>query len=41
MESKKQSGLYSTGEVVDVTGYLGSFNFQWAWPSAHAADEVV
>ena len=41
MESKKQSGLYFIGEVVDVTGHLGGFNFQWAWSSAHAAGEVV
>ncbi|MGB1062001.1 MAG: NAD(P)/FAD-dependent oxidoreductase, partial [Ketobacter sp.] len=37
MESKKQSGLYFIGEVVDVTGHLGGFNFQWAWASAYAA----
>ncbi len=37
MESKKQPGLYFIGEVVDVTGWLGGFNFQWAWASAHAA----
>ena len=41
MESKKQSGLYFIGEVVDVTGYLGGFNFQWAWSSGHAAGLVV
>jgi predicted Rossmann fold flavoprotein len=35
MESK-QSGLYFIGEVVDVTGWLGGYNFQWAWSSAHA-----
>jgi len=35
MESK-QSGLYFIGEVVDVTGWLGGYNFQWAWASAHA-----
>lgn len=39
MQSKKQSGLYFVGEVVDVTGHLGGFNFQWAWASAHAAAE--
>jgi predicted Rossmann fold flavoprotein len=35
MESK-QSGLYFIGEVVDITGWLGGYNFQWAWASAHA-----
>ena len=37
MESKKVPGLYFIGEVVDVTGWLGGFNFQWAWSSAVAA----
>lgn len=37
MESKLQPGLYFIGEVLDVTGHLGGFNFQWAWASAHAA----
>ncbi len=37
MESKRQPGLYFIGEVVDVTGHLGGFNFQWAWSSGHAA----
>lgn len=37
MESKKISGLYFIGEVVDVTGWLGGYNFQWAWSSAYAA----
>lgn len=37
MESKKVSGLYFVGEVVDVTGWLGGYNFQWAWASGHAA----
>ena len=37
MESKKVRGLYFIGEVVDVTGHLGGFNFQWAWASGHAA----
>jgi predicted Rossmann fold flavoprotein len=32
----KQAGLYFIGEVVDVTGWLGGYNFQWAWASAHA-----
>ncbi|MCW9013471.1 MAG: NAD(P)/FAD-dependent oxidoreductase [Gammaproteobacteria bacterium] len=37
MVAKKQPGLYFIGEVVDVTGQLGGFNFQWAWASAQAA----
>ncbi len=37
MESKKVSGLFFIGEVVDVTGWLGGYNFQWAWSSAFAA----
>ena len=41
MESKKQPGLYFIGEVVDVTGHLGGFNFQWAWASGQAAGQVV
>jgi predicted Rossmann fold flavoprotein len=41
MESKKIAGLYFVGEVVDVTGHLGGFNFQWAWASGHAAGQVV
>jgi predicted Rossmann fold flavoprotein len=41
MESKKQKGLYFIGEVLDVTGHLGGYNFQWAWSSAHAASEYV
>ena len=36
MESKTQPGLYFIGEVVDVTGWLGGYNFQWAWASAFA-----
>ncbi|MGZ3660948.1 MAG: NAD(P)/FAD-dependent oxidoreductase [Bdellovibrionota bacterium] len=40
LESKKVSGLYFIGEVVDVTGWLGGYNFQWAWASAAAAAEV-
>ncbi|MEJ2535071.1 MAG: NAD(P)/FAD-dependent oxidoreductase [Gammaproteobacteria bacterium] len=35
------SGLFFIGEVVDVTGHLGGFNFQWAWASGHAAGEAV
>jgi len=41
MEAKKQKGVYFIGEVVDVTGHLGGFNFQWAWASAAAAGEFV
>lgn len=41
MMSKKVPGLYFIGEVVDVTGHLGGFNFQWAWASGHAAGRVV
>jgi predicted Rossmann fold flavoprotein len=41
MESKKVPGLYCIGEVVDVTGWLGGFNFQWAWSSGWAAGQVV
>jgi hypothetical protein len=41
MESKKQKGLYFIGEVLDVSGHLGGFNFQWAWSSAHAASQYV
>lgn len=37
MESKLCPGLHFIGEVVDVTGWLGGYNFQWAWASAHAA----
>jgi len=37
MESRKVPGLFFIGEVVDVTGHLGGFNFQWAWSSAAAA----
>jgi len=41
MQSKRVSGLYFIGEVVDVTGWLGGYNFQWAWASGHAAGEAV
>jgi predicted flavoprotein YhiN len=41
MESRKIPGLFFIGEVVDVTGHLGGFNFQWAWSSAHAAAQAV
>ena len=36
MEARKVPGLYAIGEAVDVTGWLGGYNFQWAWASAHA-----
>jgi len=41
MEARRVSGLYFIGEVVDVTGWLGGYNFQWAWASGHAAGEVA
>jgi hypothetical protein len=41
MEAKKVPGLYFIGEVVDVTGWLGGYNFQWAWASGWAAGQVV
>ena len=41
MESKRVKGLYFIGEVVDVTGWLGGYNFQWAWASAVAAGAVA
>lgn len=41
MEAKKVPGLYFIGEVVDVTGWLGGYNFQWAWSSAYAAGNAV
>lgn len=40
MESMKSPGLYFIGEVLDVTGHLGGFNFQWAWASGYAAGGV-
>jgi predicted Rossmann fold flavoprotein len=40
-EAKKVPGLYFIGEVVDVTGWLGGYNFQWAWASARAAGESL
>jgi predicted Rossmann fold flavoprotein len=41
MESKRTRGLFFIGEVVDVTGWLGGFNFQWAWASGVAAGRAV
>src|SRR5699024_4122341 len=40
-ESKLQPNLYFIGEVLDVTGWLGGYNFQWAWASGKACGEVV
>jgi predicted Rossmann fold flavoprotein len=41
MQSKHVPGLYFIGEVVDVSGWLGGYNFQWAWASGHAAGLVA
>src|SRR5476651_566517 len=41
MESLKSPGLYFIGEVLDVTGHLGGFNFQWAWASGYAAAQYA
>jgi predicted Rossmann fold flavoprotein len=41
MESRISPGLYFIGEVLDVSGHLGGFNFQWAWASGHAAAQFV
>ncbi|EDL48952.1 NAD(P)/FAD-dependent oxidoreductase [Erythrobacter sp. SD-21] len=41
MEAKKTPGLYAIGEAVDVTGWLGGYNFQWAWASGVAAGEAL
>ena len=41
MESKTTKGLFFIGEVVDVTGHLGGFNFQWAWASGYVAGQYV
>ena len=41
MEAKAQKGLYFIGEAVDVTGWLGGYNFQWAWSSAVAAGAAI
>ncbi len=41
LEAKKVPGLYFIGEVVDVTGWLGGYNFQWAWSSGYAAGQYV
>ncbi len=41
MEAKTQPGLYFIGEVVDITGWLGGYNFQWAWASAYACAQAL
>ena len=41
MQAKNMHGLYFIGEVVDVTGWLGGYNFQWAWSSAFAAGQAI
>lgn len=41
LEARQQPGLFFIGEVVDVTGHLGGFNFQWAWASGYVAGQVV
>jgi len=41
MESRHLPGLYAIGEAVDVTGWLGGYNFQWAWASGHAAGQAI
>jgi predicted flavoprotein YhiN len=41
MQAKSVPGLYFIGEVVDVTGWLGGYNFQWAWSSGWCAGQTV
>jgi hypothetical protein len=41
LEARRAPGLYYIGEVVDVTGHLGGYNFQWAWASGYAAGQFV
>ena len=41
MKARKVPGLYAIGEAVDVTGWLGGYNFQWAWASGHAAGQAI
>jgi len=41
LEAKSVPGLFAIGEAVDVTGWLGGYNFQWAWASAHAAGAAL
>ncbi len=40
-EAKSVKGLYFIGEVLDVTGHLGGFNFQWAWASGYCCGQAV
>ena len=41
MEARQMPGLYAIGEAVDVTGWLGGYNFQWAWASGWAAAQTL
>ena len=41
MQARNVPGLYFVGEAVDVTGWLGGYNFQWAWASGWAAGQVA
>src|SRR5690606_20889211 len=41
MQSRKVPGMYFIGEVLDVTGWLGGYNFQWAWASGNAAGQAL
>ena len=41
MDSKSKKDIYFIGEVLDVTGHLGGFNFQWAWASGYVAGKVI
>jgi predicted flavoprotein YhiN len=41
MEARRVPGLYAVGEAVDVTGWLGGYNFQWAWASGWAAAQAL
>ena len=41
MEARRVPGLYAIGEAVDVTGWLGGYNFQWAWASGVAAGKAI
>lgn len=41
MEARRVPGLHFIGELVDITGWLGGYNFQWAWASGHAAGQGV
>jgi predicted flavoprotein YhiN len=41
MEAREVPGLYAIGEAVDVTGWLGGYNFQWAWSSGWCAGQAL